>query len=114
MNTKSGEAAARQIRRRRKLTFKPFPDFPDANGPTLGAVRALRDGVATAHQQVFLWELIIKQLAGVTMQPFVEGAEGAARQTDFNCGRQHVGYALLNLAEAPMPALPSGSGPAPD
>ena len=60
------------------------------------AVRAVRNGVATEHQQRTAMEFIITKLCGVGMQPFVPGDPAA---TNLALGRLAVGLELINLSE---------------
>jgi hypothetical protein len=70
------------------------------------AVKAMSVGQANEHQQQRGMRWIIETLCGTYDLPYRPGEDGR-RDTDFDCGRQHVGKQIVKIINMPSEKLRS-------
>lgn len=95
--------------------FRPWRPVVFAEGPNpapgtvnkadIVALKAAWQGEATPDQQRRALETILYRVAEVNEPTFRADDHGGSRETDFACGKQHVGMQIRKLIEVPMNLL---------
>lgn len=70
---------------------------PELDVEDMGAIRAVWNGTAAAHQQRKALECIVKKLCGTDHSAFVPGGEEGRRATDYALGKADIARLITSI-----------------
>ena len=88
----------------------PNPTPGSVNKADIIAIKAVAAGTADEAQQKRAIEAILYRIAEVNEPTFRADDHGGARETDFACGKQHVGLQIRKLVDVPLHVLTGEKG----